>query len=285
MRYNRDMKVKVEVYAKINLALNITGTRGSFHTLDTVMASIGLSDIVTLERREDGKINLEFSSGMRSEGTNAYKAAQLLTDKFHLGGADIYIEERIPTGGGLGGSSADAAGVIHGFRGIFGIREREALEVAAEIGSDVPFMLRGGYGRLTGTHRELGYFTGEFGEVLLCGKGSVNTGECFRAFDGGRYDGIVSDVDALIESMKSGGVSEGAQHFGNALFAPACTLNPHISKIHGIMQNNGLNACMTGSGSYVFGVGDDLASAAKALEREGYEPIRVSIKSKGIKCE
>lgn len=249
--------MKVKVYAKINLSLNCCGVENGFHRLDTVMASVDIADVISVLPRADKTVTVTFSSGLLGEKSNAFKAATLMVEKANCLGADIFIEQNIPSGAGLGGSSADSAGVIRAMAKLYKIDEKMQVEIAKSIGSDVPYMLKGGFARLKGTHTGLEYFDAIGGEVLLYGSGSVNTGECFALFDASGTSGVASDNEALIASIKSKGIINARKHFSNALFLSASTLNPEIARVKSAMERAGLSACMTGSGSFVFGVGTD----------------------------
>ena len=135
--------------AKINTFLDITGKRADgYHLLETVMQSVDLSDIVTVELT-DGAITVSCSDPTvpENEGNICYKAADLF---FALlgepGGADIYIDKRIPKGAGLGGGSADAAAVLSGLNELYGkpFDEASMLRLAVKTGADVSFCMVGG---------------------------------------------------------------------------------------------------------------------------------------------
>lgn len=279
------METRVKVYAKINLSLKVTGKKGEFHSLDTVMASVDIFDAICLKTRPDKQVSVNFSSGLNGEKSNAYKAVKLLMEKSGCLGADIFIEQSIPSGGGLGGSSADSAGVIRAMQSAYGFSDEIALEVATHVGSDVAYMLKGGYARLNGTHAELEYFSANCdNEILLCGQGEVNTGECFKAFDNISKSQSSIDNDRLIELLKSNDFIEASSRFCNDLQIPAYTLCPTVKDIVSIMNDNGLIATMTGSGAFVFGVGESTAlkKATSALKEKGYEPKRVKLVDHGI---
>lgn len=265
--------VKVKVYAKINLSLNVGFKDGLYHDLDTVMTSVDLYDVVSVVKRTDKNINVSLN-GKKVESSNAMKAALLLQNRYNTEGADIFVQSGIPSGGGLGGSSADAAAVIRATDVLYGLslKESDMIDVGIKIGSDVPYMLFGGYARLRGKGEFFTRFEGPEGKVLVSGMGSVNTAECFKRFDLQNKQGFLSDNDAFLRELKRGSFNDCGKYFLNALSAAAETLNPHIGKIKEIMRVSGLDACMTGSGAYVFGAGKegDLTEAAEKLKEAGY---------------
>ncbi len=265
--------VKVKVYAKINLSLNVGFKDGLYHDLDTVMTSVDLYDVVSVVKRMDKNINVSLN-GKKVASSNAMKAALLLQNRYNTEGADIFVQSGIPSGGGLGGSSADAAAVIRATDVLYGLslKESDMIDIGIKTGSDVPYMLFGGYARLRGKGEFFTRFEGPEGKVLVSGMGSVNTAECFKRFDLQNKQGFLSDNDAFLRELKRGSFNDCGKYFLNALSAAAETLNPHIGKIKEIMRESGLDACMTGSGAYVFGAGKegDLLKAAEKLKEAGY---------------
>ena len=143
----KSMKIKFKTPAKINLGLHIHGKReDGFHELETIFQMVSLYDDVELELLSSG-IKLECDSpGVPTDDTNlAYKAANLLRQSYQVEdkGVSIRLKKNIPFGAGLGGGSGNAAGVLMGLNHLWDLKiEREKLsELAAELGSDVPFFL------------------------------------------------------------------------------------------------------------------------------------------------
>lgn len=136
-------------HAKINTFLDITGKRADgYHLLETVMQSIDLADIVTVKLTGSGMtVSCSDPTVPENEGNICYKAADLFfTLLGKHGGADIYIDKRIPHGAGLGGGSADAAAVLRGLNELYDkpFDEEDILKIAAKTGADVPFCMTGG---------------------------------------------------------------------------------------------------------------------------------------------
>lgn len=149
-------EITVPAPAKINLALKIKGLRSDgYHEVELIMQSISLHDRIRL-RKNDGGIRLTTSDPSLPVGKKnlAYRAAEVILDYVNLPAAvDIHIEKRIPVAAGLAGGSTDAAAVLVGINKLFGLSlaDEVLLELAAGLGSDVPFCLHGGtafaYGR------------------------------------------------------------------------------------------------------------------------------------------
>lgn len=280
-------EVSVRIYGKINLSLKAGGTVNGYHVLDTVMASISVFDVVSVCPGKDNEFTVTFGETADGANSNAMKAAVLMRETFGIGGADIKITTGIPSGAGLGGSSADAAGVILALARLNGINETDErlARIAAKVGSDVPYMLSGGFARLVGTGTGVNRFAAPAGQkVLLAGKGTVNTGECFRAFDERKFTGSAPDNDKLIAALKNGDFNRASLNFINQLQPYASVLNPGISDAITVMKDCGLCACMTGSGSYSFGIGGDRAmrNAGKELKNRGFAVLFAGIVPSGI---
>lgn len=149
--------------AKINLFLQIIGDRlesHGFHELVMVMQAITLADHIELTPRLDDGIYIDCAHPLvPCDPSNlAYRAAKLLQKQAgDRGGVDIYIEKRIPVGAGLAGGSTNAAAVLVGLDLLWdlGLTQEELQALAAQLGSDVPFCLRGGTALALGRGDEL----------------------------------------------------------------------------------------------------------------------------------
>lgn len=137
--------------AKLNLYLDITGKRrDGYHTLETVMQSIDLADIITVRQSGEGSDIVVTCSNplIPTDRRNiCYKVAMSYFSAIgKSGGVEIHIEKRIPHAAGLGGGSADAAAVLEGLNVLNGnLLSRETLlKVAVRTGADVPFCITGG---------------------------------------------------------------------------------------------------------------------------------------------
>lgn len=141
-----------EVYyahAKINLSLEVLNKRpDGFHEVMTVMQTIGLSDKLYLSLADD----LQFDCNQPElvvEDNLVWRAALLMLELCGEGqqrGADIFLEKVIPLKAGLGGGSSDAATTLVALNKLWKLElsEDQLIELAAQLGSDVPFFVRGG---------------------------------------------------------------------------------------------------------------------------------------------
>lgn len=142
--------------AKINLAQDILYLRDDkYHEVEMVMASIDLSDYLTFELVEEDVITVETTRAFLPEdGRNhAYQAAKLIKQIGNVKtGVHIFIEKHIPVSAGLGGGSTDAAAVLRALNRLWklNLSVAELLQLANQIGSDVPYSLVGGTALVTG---------------------------------------------------------------------------------------------------------------------------------------
>ena len=144
--------------AKINLYLEIIGHRpDGFHEMAMVMQSVDLCDRITLSSLTVPMRRLECDHPqVPTDSSNlALKAVDLLTDKFpELAnrGVEITIEKNIPVGAGLAGGSGNAAATLVGLNMLWnlGLTQIELEELSAQLGSDIPFCIRGGTAIATG---------------------------------------------------------------------------------------------------------------------------------------
>ena len=253
--------VKIKAYAKVNLTLEIVGQKDGYHLLDSFVASVDLFDLIVLKKRK-GKLSTITMRGRGSESippehNNARKAAELFSQKFQTDGADITVYKNIPMGAGLGGSSADAAGVLNGMAKLYGIDDDVGLgEIADQLGSDTKYMLTGGYARMQGRGTEITKLSVDktLHLLLLCPKTSVSTGACYAAFDRMENKEVgKNDTQNAIDALLRGDDVELGRALMNDLYLPAATLNADVKETyHKACSFSPLGAAMTGSGSAVF---------------------------------
>nr|WP_233568255.1 4-(cytidine 5'-diphospho)-2-C-methyl-D-erythritol kinase [Neisseria chenwenguii] len=134
--------------AKLNLDLRITRRReDGYHELESIFCLIGLYDTVYFSLRDDGKIIMHTPvEGITSEQDLAYRAADLLqTASGTKSGVEIWLDKNIPTGGGLGGGSSDAATVLMALNALWkcGFDRQALMDLGVKLGADVPFFIFG----------------------------------------------------------------------------------------------------------------------------------------------
>ena len=149
--------MKIESYAKINLGLKVVGKRqDGFHDIISLFLEVDLADELTILNRSDGEIRVLCSDPRIPDGGDnlVFHAADALRRAANDEslGCEIEIQKRIPSGGGLGGGSSNAAAAISRLNEIWNTRlGHDGLRrVSESVGSDVPFFLTGGCASVSG---------------------------------------------------------------------------------------------------------------------------------------
>ena len=259
--------VLVRVPAKVNLQLSVGPKEDDgYHGIVTVFQSISLYDDVTVTRAEEGagiKVDIkgDHTHGVPIDDSNlSARAALLMCQKYDLP-TDLKIEivKSIPVAGGLAGGSADAAATILALDALFslGLSREELHEVAAPIGSDVPFMLSGGtaVGRGRGDQVTSALSRGTYHWVLALSSIGLSTpavyGECDRLRAGMQVAQPAANDRLLQELLAADPVALG-KTLVNDLQPAACSLRPALRLILDVGDEYGaLGSIVSGSGPTV----------------------------------
>lgn len=269
----RSMKIIVNAPAKINLYLDILGRRSDgYHDVEMVMQTVSLCDTVTVTRTKHGNINLTCSTPIPGhvERNTAYLAAQAFFEHANIcnPGIDIHIRKRIPICAGLAGGSADAAAVLNALNQIFdtNISKEELAKLGEKIGADVPFCVHGGTMLATGTGTTLEALPPmpKCHFVIVKPDIAISTRAAYEA-----SDVSTSSKNNSAKNVISAIAAKDLQALSNSLynrFEEVLSLN-EMERIKSLLIYHGaLNACMSGSGSAVFGIFEDNAQAAKCKD-------------------
>ena len=274
----RPKQVTVMADAKVNLTLTVGEKRpDGYHQVETVMQQVGLWDTVTVSRGSGhDKLICMPPVTEQAEDNLCMKALRLFfaeTGK-KRGGVTITLEKRIPTQAGLGGGSSDAAAVLRALRTLYApdMTDTRLEELAARLGSDVPFFIRGGTALATGRGEKLEALPDmpPCWLVIVKPEESHSTAAMYAAIDDAPQR-IGRDSQAVLEGLKSGDLAQIAAGMGNDFqqVLPEGSAVPAIVAV--LRQQGALNAQMTGSGSAVFGLfrrREDAEKAAAALTED-----------------
>jgi 4-diphosphocytidyl-2-C-methyl-D-erythritol kinase len=280
--------LRVRAPAKINLALGVGPLReDGFHELATVYQAVSLFDELEVTDRADGR-GLRISIAGRESGAVpsgrdnlAWKAAALAAQVFDRSpDLTITIDKGIPVAGGMAGGSADAAAVLRACAHLWdpdGYAESELLELAAELGSDVPFALLGGtaVGAGRGELVTSAMGSGEFHWVLALSDSQLSTPAVYRALDDLRGpDGPSPRVPPeVLWAVRTGDAEALGKALTNDLQEAACSLMPVLEMVLDLGPEHGaLGSIVSGSGpTCAFLVADQEAAMeiAVALSASG----------------
>lgn len=258
----------VKVYAKVNLSLGVGRKKGDRHLLDMIAGSFdSVYDEVSLSQRTDRRVTFSCTGGNIPQENSAVKLCRLFMEKYNMCGADIHIKIGIPAQAGLGGSSADAAGVAVLMQRFCGQKpETEIRELCTQIGSDVYYMTKGGMARLTGYGELIENIKApdKIPAVVAKPVGGVSTAQAFSLFERiGSRQQVCND--RLSKLLTEGDFTGGSTYFKNQLYEAALRINPEIETLIKEMRRTQPIACvMSGSGSAVVGIYPNIVAAESA---------------------
>lgn len=267
--------LKIIANSKINLFLEITGKMpNGYHTVDTVMQSVSLSDSLELELipKNDGiKLSCDMPMIPLDERNIAYKTAKAFLEAAGADcGVNISIRKSIPSEAGMGGGSADGAAVLVGLNKLCGNPlDLSALEkIAAKYGADIPFCIEGGTKRLLGigTERAGQYTTRHLHLVIAKPQGGISTPEAYRLLDtiyADFADHKPKSPEDLIDYIcgKPVGCSDVLFNRFESVLDQLC---PASKELIDYMREHSHGSLLCGSGAAAFAVADS-QSNAKAL--------------------
>lgn len=260
--YNADMEIRA--FAKVNLTLDVLGKRpDGFHELSTVMCALDLCDTVTAAFDTDEAL-VGFDPPLPGENA-ARRAAEGYMRAARTPGIRAHITRAIPGEAGLGSSSADAAAVLRAMQAQYGaLSEKALLELAASVGADVPFLMKGGAALCRGKGELIEPLPAMPLELIVARPArGISTGALFARLEP-PYAARTSEDAA--NAMRRGDLPALLPCVSNALYQTASALVPEVASLVLCMKAAGaLAASMTGSGSAVFGVFTSRADAKRAL--------------------
>lgn len=265
-------------FAKVNWTLRVLGKRrDGFHEILTVFQTVSLVDEIEFSDGNGFTLSCDISGVPVDEKNLIERAAILLSKRDGItADARIHLAKRIPSPGGLGGGSSNGAAALVGLRRLWGIEvsDDELCEIAAEIGSDVPFFLNGGTAIGTG-RGELIEPIDDIVEpylLIVTPAFSVSTAEAFSKLNAPTLTSV--DSDRILRVCRAEAVSFDPRLsvLKNDFEASVFDAFPEVGRVKKTLLGLGaVNAAMSGSGASVFGIFDNTETrqaAEKALDKE-----------------
>ena len=277
--------LELQAYAKVNLTLDVGRLRpDGYHEINSVMQTISLADTLFLTTAPGGITVRCTPPWAAPDGRSnlAYQAMESLADRLN-GGVDLQISKRIPTAAGLGGGSSDAAAALKAANAFFDLKltEVDLVSLAARLGSDVAFFVRGGTALAQGRGEVVTVLpTGcplgaQLWLVLVKPEFQVSTAEIYANFrPGDSRPWTTRFLAAVYRNDRDGMLA----HMGNDLEPVTAASYPQVSVlIRRLEQLGALRALMSGSGPTVFGVfpGEEEARVAACQLDGGEEQVFV----------
>jgi 4-diphosphocytidyl-2-C-methyl-D-erythritol kinase len=256
-------RVRLRSLAKINLDLRVLHKRGDgFHELRTIFQTISLADTIEVEYRL-GRTKVELKSNIDIPGNLIVKAADVSMRAMRAKGQlRIRLTKRIPMGGGLGGGSSNAAAVLLALPALLKkkLPFEKLLELAAELGSDVPFFLMGGTAIGLGRGTELYPLPDaqNWPGLLLTPEIHSSTASAYSALNRQPSDEVSSAITNNFQSVVQSASSPTPypqSPFINDFETVVFHQHPQLKSIKGkLLKLGAWRAMMTGSGSALFGL-------------------------------
>lgn len=254
------MKIYEKAPAKINLALDVLHKReDGYHEVEMVMTTIDLADRLEINELSHDVIIISSQTGYipLDERNLAYQAAKLFKQKYNIKrGVQINLNKNIPVAAGLAGGSSDAAATLRGLNRLWGLNIpfHELEQLGAEIGSDVPFCVRGGTAIARGRGERLETIPSppKCWVVVARPTISVSTAEIYNRL---KVNGIVGrpSIDSMKHAIVQGDFRHVCANLGNVLEEVTVAMYPEVRQIKDCMESLGADGVlMSGSGPSVF---------------------------------
>ena len=285
------ISVKEHAYAKVNLYLDVINKReDNFHDIKTVMHTVSLSDDITVTVKKSAQTAVRLSvlghPKLPTDSRNlAVRAAELFLNTTLISAeVDIRLVKRIPVAAGMAGGSSDAAAVLRAMNKAFKrpLTEKRLLELAAELGSDVPYCLIGGTALCYGRGERMDRLPEQLSLklVLAIADEYVSTPAAYAELDAiyGDFKGVrdtshEAALSSVLESAHSGEVESIKLYniFENAVFK-TCFKAESIKRK--MLELGAIHSLMSGSGPSVFGIFVDETTAKAAVDELKNEGVR-----------
>ncbi len=255
-------------YAKVNIGLQIRSKRDDgYHNIHTVFQELDLHDTVTIAKQSDGCTIEVNKDNIPTDNHNICVKTYQAVKKYYqeIGGIAIKLVKNIPTGGGLGGGSSNAAATLKGINQLYELKisDKKMENIAASIGADVPFFIKGGTQVGDGIGAVLTpidqAIEGHY--LLILPDISISTAWAYGAFKNCLEE--ASDRPNFAHFLERKNLSQTI--FDNDFERIVIPAYPEIGEIKkGLIEAGADYASLSGSGSTVFGIFSDESHAKTA---------------------
>jgi 4-diphosphocytidyl-2-C-methyl-D-erythritol kinase len=274
------MRLEKKSPCKVNLLLNILGRRADgFHELETVMQPVNFCDELIFECGGNG-IRLSCSDKslpVNSKNLIFRAAANFLAAAKISEGVKIHLEKKIPLAAGLGGGSGNAATTLLAFNELFDqpLASEKLFEIAASLGSDIPFFLQNKSALATGRGEKiqpLENFPALHGKAFLLIHPGFGVSTPWAYQNLARFPAALNGQNGraqkLISLLQTADLKTAAAELYNSLEAPALEKFPILQLFQEFLRANGaLAALMSGSGSTTFAICENTSAAGSLAEK------------------
>lgn len=278
----------VQAPAKINVGLWVKNKRpDGYHDLETIFQTISLEDTITLHESFEDGIHVYCNNPNVPAGADniVFKAARIFLEKTGIEPAlDIKIEKRIPMAAGLAGGSTDAAAVLTGLPKLYEktVTANELMEMATFVGSDVPFLIKGGLAVGAGRGEKLEFYEPPKNQltvvVVIPTDVAVSTKWCYENYTPGNNETKGRAFKMILEAFRDCDLGSLKKLVFNDLESVTLHRYPIVQKIKELLASTGEGVVlMSGSGPSVFGIFENKKKACEALKALKGMPVEVFI--------
>lgn len=269
--------MEVQAYAKLNLTLDVLSKReDGYHEMRMIMQSISLSDTLSIRPTEGEGVQVRSNLHFLPSGEKNLAAQAALrfweAMKKPCPGMEIEIQKRIPVCAGMAGGSSDAAAVLRALNCGEGepLSLMELARVGEQVGSDVPYCVLGGTALAEGRGERLTPLPAlPACWVVVCKpEFSISTPALFAQIDSVRLR-CRPDTQGTIAALEAGDLGGVARRLYN-VFEDALPdrQRARVNDLkRGLIQCGALGACMSGTGSTVYGLFEEQSRAQEAEKR------------------
>tara|TARA_B100000686_G_scaffold52905_2_gene56953 strand:+ start:124344 stop:125213 length:870 start_codon:yes stop_codon:yes gene_type:complete len=262
------VKILIKAPAKINSLLRVLIKETSgYHQIETVLSAVNFYDEIQLTPN-DSKLSLEVYGAELgpTEDNLVYKAAKMFFARSDVdGGVDIKLSKRIPAQAGLGGGSSDAGATMRALNLMFGVpfSSKELIEMATQLGSDVPFFASGlGTALAWGRGERLIPMKFQSHVVLALTSIPIETAKAYEALRIPRKTNSGPTMPKKINCLGKPNLWS-SNHFEPEIFRQF----PDLGQLHkAILATGALAARLSGSGGTLFGLFPNQTRARRACD-------------------
>ena len=257
----------IQSTSKVNLGLKVINKRSDgYHNISSIFIELDLSDTLTFI--PSNKFKIEFLNADIPLKNTVSVAAELISKLYNINlECRIIIDKKIPIGSGLGGGSSNAAHTLKILNKVYSLNiQNSSLEnIGAKIGSDVPFFIKGGIKKISGTGDIIQNINSEAIKdkifLLVFPDFSISTKWAYQKIKkhlssnkiNPKFPPLTNKVDWTL--------------FENDFEHIVCLAYPEILDIKSMLYKSGaLYSGLSGSGSTMFGIYNDIESAQIAMK-------------------
>jgi 4-diphosphocytidyl-2-C-methyl-D-erythritol kinase len=254
------MTIIEHAYAKINLGLNIQSRRDDgYHSILSIFQTVDLFDTLEFTGSHEPKLIISDTSLPNGPENLVTRAETLLINHYpNIPHLHITLQKRIPVGAGLGGGSSDAAAALRGINAFHGLSlpMETVMSYAAKIGSDVPFLIKGGTAIVDGRgeHVEPIEWPFDFIYVIVYPGFPISTSWAYNQI---KNPSVNSSFEKVVAALRDGTVERDIflSAMVNDFEAPVFAHHPILNDIkQQLIASGAINSIMSGSGSSIIGL-------------------------------